>query len=156
MKKLLLALVLVLIMANLAATPVALVVSSVNTPSVTAIVKAMCLVESDNRAHLRGRSGERGVMQFMRAEWNFTCRKLLKVDWSFDEAYDRAKSIRAGEAYMAYLINKYGDWQHAVRAYHSGHRGARLGRGTHYINAVLKTLKTGSTSWRKAKKKRNA
>lgn len=153
MKKILLALVLVLIMANLAATPVTYS-HPVSQPSVQSIVKAMCLVESDNRASLRGHSGERGVMQFMRNEWNFTCRKLLKVDWSFDEAFDREKSIVVGNAYMGYLVNKYGDWEMAARAYHSGHRGARLGRGDHYVNAVLRTMKTGNTSWRKARKRR--
>jgi len=114
------------------------------------VIQAMILVESDGRAHLRGRSGERGCMQIMRSEWNFTCKRLLNVRWHFDEAFNRQKNISVGSAYMRYLFDKYDDWELAVRAYNAGHRGAiQLNRGWKYLSAIKKTLHFGNTSWRK-------
>jgi len=136
-------------------------------PGLGEIVRALCLVESDNRAHLKGRSGERGVMQIMRNEWEFATHKLMGadknnlidgVDYSWSSAFNRDKNIAVGTVYMNYLIDKYyGDWRTAVKVYHSGHRGVfKLGRGNSYLNMVKRTLASGNTAWRKARKDRKA
>ncbi|MFH1226854.1 MAG: lytic transglycosylase domain-containing protein [Planctomycetota bacterium] len=168
MRILLLSLFLVLLAPLLAGTPVKSssrpVIRPINQPDINAIIKAMCLVETDNRAHLRGRSGERGIMQMMRSEWEFATHTLMGVskknqlldgvDYSWTSAYNRDKAIRVGTIYMRHLITKYGDWQTAVKVYHSGHRGVfKLKRGDKYLNMVLRTMETGDTVWRKAKKR---
>lgn len=123
--------------------------SQISTPSINDIVVAICLWESDNRRWLRGDDGERGIMQIKREVWNFTCHRLLHVDWTFDMAFNRAKNITVGRAYLKYLIRKYGDWHLAVRIYNAGYHGVTVhNRANKYLANIKHVIKTGDTKWR--------
>ncbi len=120
------------------------------------MLKCQMLVESDGKRLAHGDRGKsHGLYQLHRNEWNFTCRKLLGVKWSFDkDSWNASKNTVVGQTYMKYLIKKYnGDWGLALRAYNAGHRGAtQLDRGWKYLDAVKKTMKMGSTKWRQKRR----
>ena len=117
------------------------------------IVRAVCLVESDNRAHIRGDAGERGVMQLQKNEWDFATKKILKNYWDWDGAFDYEKNIKIGSAYIDYLIRKYQNWETAVRVYHSGRHGVlHLGRGERYLAMVRRAIENGNTKWRRSER----
>ena len=127
------------------------------------IVIAVCWVESDYGRIKRGTSGERGPMQIMRNEWEFTTHKLMGIDkktnllngkdYSWDSAFNPVKNIKVGRIYLNYLYSKYSNWEIVIRVYHSGVRGYfKLHKGVDYWEAIQKTLNIGDTSWRISKK----
>lgn len=127
------------------------------------ITIAVCWVESDYGRIRKGTSGERGPMQIMRNEWEFTTHRLMGIskkdhllgerDYSWNSAYNPVKNIRVGKIYLDYLYHKYYDWEIVIRVYHSGPTGYfKYHRGQDYWNAIQKTMDIGDTSWRKSKK----
>lgn len=90
-----------------------------------ALVKALAWHLSAWRTDARGGSGAVGVMQITAATQEWVASRLLKRSANLE---DPADNVELGIAYLAYLVERFGDERQAVAAYVQGPGSvARLG-----------------------------
>ena len=76
-----------------------------------ALVKAVIASESNFNASALSPKGAQGLMQLMPAT-----AKALGVR----DSYEVEQNVTGGTAYLRQLIDRYGDWNHALAAYNAG------------------------------------
>lgn len=75
----------------------------------TDLIYQVIEAESGFNAYAVSHADARGLMQITRPTWDWVCRDLLQVSWSFDEdAFNREKNIVVGTRFLSW-INKYLD-----------------------------------------------
>ncbi|PRP91337.1 Soluble lytic murein transglycosylase precursor [Enhygromyxa salina] len=81
------------------------------------LINAMIWVESRFEPTAKSSSGARGLMQLMPATAAYLAKRMGERS---ARAYDPEFNVRAGALYLAEMIEKFGDEQQAVAAYHAG------------------------------------
>jgi len=69
-------------------------------------INRMIEIESAGDPNCVGPVGERGLLQIRKATWRDICTDL-KVDWSYDLAFDPAHNIFAGTYYWQVMLPRY-------------------------------------------------
>jgi hypothetical protein len=81
------------------------------------LINAVIWVESRFIPNAKSPAGARGLMQLMPATAAYLAKRMGERS---AHAYDPAFNVRAGSLYLAEMIEKFGDEQQAVAAYHAG------------------------------------
>lgn len=106
----------------------------------------LAVIEEESRydPEARSRKGARGLMQ-VRPETARGAAARAGIAWEGPEIlYDPAKNVRIGATYLARMKERFGHWNKALAAYHSGptrirkieSRGGRIPKG--YASSVLR------------------
>ena len=90
------------------------------------LLTAMALVESNGRPHVRGRSGEYGLLQIMPGTGRWIAGRLGYEDWKPEDMLDPKLNIEFAAYYLAAVTKDMGgDVWTGVLAYNAGPNGAR-------------------------------
>lgn len=89
----------------------------------SALVKSVVWAESKFDARAVSGKGARGLMQLMPETYNH-CAKALGISSDENGMFDAENSLRCGCYYLAMLIDKYDDVEHALMAYNAGEKNA--------------------------------
>lgn len=76
-----------------------------------ALVKAVVKTESNFQRHAVSSKGAQGLMQLMPA---------TAADLGVRDAFSPEENLRGGTRYLRAMIDRYGDWKHALAAYNAG------------------------------------
>jgi hypothetical protein len=76
-----------------------------------ALVKAVVKTESNFQRHAVSSKGAQGLMQLMPA---------TAADLGVEDAFSAEDNVRGGTRYLRAMIDRYGDWKHALAAYNAG------------------------------------
>ena len=76
-----------------------------------ALVKAVVKTESNFQRHAVSSKGAQGLMQLMPA---------TAADLGVEDAFSAEENVRGGTRYLRAMIDRYGDWKHALAAYNAG------------------------------------
>ena len=84
-------------------------------------VWALLKVSSDFQSNAVSPNGAIGLCSLTPAQFSFICTKLHGGEELNDGLlYDPETNLRAGAAYLSYLYDRYGVWDHAFAAYRAG------------------------------------
>lgn len=81
------------------------------------LINAVIWVESKFEPDAKSSAGARGLMQLMPATAAYLAKRMGEHN---PRSFDPEFNVRAGSLYLAEMIAKFGDEQHAVAAYHAG------------------------------------
>lgn len=85
------------------------------------ILWATLKVNSDFTSNAVSDGGAIGLCQLTPAQFSFICTELLGTEaQDAGMLYDPATNLRAGSAYLSYLYDRYGVWNHTFAAYRAG------------------------------------
>ena len=84
------------------------------------LIYAVIKTESDFDCEAVSNVGARGLMQIMEETFDWIKFRLDDEDSVYDDMFDPEMNIRYGAYLMDYLLEKFGDKDTAVAAYHSG------------------------------------
>ena len=84
------------------------------------LIYAIIKTESDFDCEAVSNVGARGLMQIMEETFDWIKYRLNDEDSEYDDMFDPEMNIRYGAYLMDYLLEKFGDKDTAVAAYHSG------------------------------------
>lgn len=123
------------------------------------LIYAIIKTESGFNAEVVSNVGARGLMQIMEETFNWIKFRLGDNETAYDEMFEPEQNIRYGAYLIDYLLEKFGDKDTAVAAYHSGAGcvsewltekensadGKRLDNipsstAAHYVNKINKAL----------------
>jgi soluble lytic murein transglycosylase-like protein len=76
-----------------------------------ALVKAVVRAESNFEPAAVSRAGARGLMQLMPA---------TAAELGVEDAFDAEQNLQGGTRYLRAMLDRYGDWRHALAAYNAG------------------------------------
>jgi soluble lytic murein transglycosylase-like protein len=76
-----------------------------------ALVKAVVRAESNFHPHAVSPKGAQGLMQLMPA---------TAADLGVEDPFDVEENVAGGARYLRAMIDRYGDWRHALAAYNAG------------------------------------
>jgi soluble lytic murein transglycosylase-like protein len=76
-----------------------------------ALVKAVVKTESNFQRHAVSSKGAQGLMQLMPG---------TAADLGVQDAFSPEENLRGGTRYLRAMIDRYGDWKHALAAYNAG------------------------------------
>jgi len=76
-----------------------------------ALVKAVVKTESNFQRHAVSSKGAQGLMQLMPA---------TASDLGVEDPFSAEDNVRGGTRYLRAMIDRYGDWKHALAAYNAG------------------------------------
>ena len=116
-----------------------------------ALIKAVIKAESDFNPSAVSRVGASGLMQIMKATWDWICKDIIKQDWEYDKwKFDPDRNIEVGCAYLNWLFeyfrNKRPLLELVIGAYNCGQ--GRVQRNGYKIKGLPKeTQKYISKVW---------
>ena len=85
------------------------------------ILWAMLKVNSNFTSNAVSEDGAIGLCRLTPTQFSFICTELLDTEaMDVGMLYDPATNLRAGSAYLSYLYDRYGVWDHAFAAYRAG------------------------------------
>lgn len=84
------------------------------------LIYAVIKTESDFDCEAVSNVGARGLMQIMEETFDWIKYRLDDEESVYDDMFDPEMNIRYGAYLMDYLLEKFGDKDTAVAAYHSG------------------------------------
>ena len=84
------------------------------------LIYAVIKTESDFDCDAVSDVGARGIMQIMEETFDWIKYRLDDEESEYDDMFDPEMNIRYGAYLMDYLLEKFGDKDTAVAAYHSG------------------------------------
>lgn len=84
------------------------------------LIYAVIKTESDFDCNAVSNVGARGLMQIMEETFDWIKFRLGDEETVYDDMFDPEMNIRYGAYLMDYLLEKFGDKDTAVAAYHSG------------------------------------
>lgn len=84
------------------------------------LIYAVIKTESDFDCEAVSEVGARGLMQIMEETFDWIKYRLDDDESEYDDMFDPEMNIRYGAYLMDYLLEKFGDKDTAVAAYHSG------------------------------------
>ncbi|HLU67384.1 MAG TPA: lytic transglycosylase domain-containing protein [Kofleriaceae bacterium] len=76
-----------------------------------ALIKAVVKTESNFQRHAVSRKGAQGLMQLMPG---------TAADLGVEDAFSAEQNVRGGTRYLRAMMDRYGDWRHALAAYNAG------------------------------------
>ncbi len=91
------------------------------------LIHAVIQVESDYQPQAVSIAGARGLMQLM---------PVIIEAYGVTNAFDPEQNIRAGSQFLAFLLDKYGDQDLALAAYHAGETAVDRAGGIPPISAT--------------------
>jgi len=76
-----------------------------------ALIKAVVKTESNFQRHAVSSKGAQGLMQLMPA---------TAADLGVEDAFSAEDNVQGGTRYLRAMLDRYGDWKHALAAYNAG------------------------------------
>lgn len=76
-----------------------------------ALIKAVVKTESNFQRHAVSRKGAQGLMQLMPG---------TAADLGVEDAFSAEQNVRGGTRYLRAMIDRFGNWRHALAAYNAG------------------------------------
>lgn len=86
----------------------------------SSFVYAVIRTESNFNPNAVSDAGAIGLMQIIEDSFDWVSKKLGHAELEFDDMFDPQYSIEYGCFMLGYLYNKYGSYELAAAAYHSG------------------------------------